>query len=359
MNMALRTLQTQYENETRDADAARGRTLCCFVQGRKFDLCIAWSFRDFFPAHYTGKDKQDEINSYRFFNFKDPKDVQDGTLDDSSASTPEGRAEARTGATATSLDHYPETQELLGEARDLAATMWTTFSTDNTPQLPSVQSGPAAVGDGSKARPGSPKPEVQSRTSTSKVQPQSSTLKVQPQSATPLHDLGSGSANELASPVVFIEYKADNADYKTCRNQARFNLVSALKYMAGRGIIGVPIFAVVAAGTVGHVISAWSEESGRRLVLKMLDTNCPQYNIADRTQALRFATFLVQICTQWTAEFNERELQAQKDLPNWWKTDAPRWRWKMSHQQEEPVFKNAVQALRTQAGREDLPGGQE
>ncbi|KAH9847211.1 hypothetical protein C2E23DRAFT_907242 [Lenzites betulinus] len=64
MSVALRTLQTQYENETWDADAARARKLRCFVHGSKFDLCIAWSFRDFFPAHYTGKDKQDEIDSY-------------------------------------------------------------------------------------------------------------------------------------------------------------------------------------------------------------------------------------------------------------------------------------------------------
>ena len=83
----------------------------------------------------------------------------------------------------------------------------------------------------------------------------------------------------------------------------------------------------------------------------MLDSNCPQYDIADRTQALRFATFLVQICTQWTTEFNEQELRAQEALSDWWRTDAPRWRWKMAHQEEEPVYKDAVRSLHDQADR--------
>ena len=82
-----------------------------------------------------------------------------------------------------------------------------------------------------------------------------------------------------------------------------------------------------------------------------MDTNCPQFDIAEPSQALRYATFLVQICTLWTEKFDALERRTQEKLDEWWKPKSRRWRWKMDHQRSEKYFQNAESDLRRQFER--------
>ena len=79
-----------------------------------------------------------------------------------------------------------------------------------------------------------------------------------------------------------------------------------------------------------------------------MDTNCPQFDIAEPSQALRYATFLVQICTLWTEKFDVLERCAQARLDRWWKPNSRRWRWKMDHQITEEYFQKTESELRRQ-----------
>ena len=79
-----------------------------------------------------------------------------------------------------------------------------------------------------------------------------------------------------------------------------------------------------------------------------MDTNCPQFDIAEPSQALRYATFLVQVCTLWTEKFDALERRTQEKLDEWWKPKSRRWRWKMDHQKSEKYFQNAESDLRRQ-----------
>ena len=69
-----------------------------------------------------------------------------------------------------------------------------------------------------------------------------------------------GAARELASPAIFFECKSDSKDIAACFNQARFDLIAALKHLDSRGIHNFPVFAVVVVDTVGHLITAWTEK---------------------------------------------------------------------------------------------------
>ncbi|KAI5894872.1 uncharacterized protein SCHCODRAFT_01280903 [Schizophyllum commune H4-8] len=89
-----------------------------------------------------------------------------------------------------------------------------------------------------------------------------------------------------------------------------------------------------------------------------MDTNCPQFDIAEPSQALRYAAFLIQVCTLWTKEFDVLERRAQAKLDDWWKPNSRRWRWKMDHQISEEYFQNAKSELRRQL-EEAVPTFQE
>ena len=79
-----------------------------------------------------------------------------------------------------------------------------------------------------------------------------------------------------------------------------------------------------------------------------MDTNCPQFDIAEPSQALRYATFLVQVCTLWTEKFDALERRTQEKLDEWWKPKSRRWRWKMDHQITEEYFQKTESELRRQ-----------
>ncbi|TRM67094.1 hypothetical protein BD626DRAFT_484729 [Schizophyllum amplum] len=79
----------------------------------------------------------------------------------------------------------------------------------------------------------------------------------------------------------------------------------------------------------------------------MLDTNCPTWDIADCSQALRFAVVLILLRTSWLTELRRRFDEAKDGFHTAWKKDpfARRFRWKMAHQREEPEYKEMAARL--------------
>ncbi|KAI5894873.1 uncharacterized protein SCHCODRAFT_02726913 [Schizophyllum commune H4-8] len=216
----MRDLQGQYEKQTPDENALKARLLRYFDRGSTFDGCLVWSFRGYFSEKYS----LDEIKSYRFFNFDDAKQAKDsGQVAEPSKSA--SHAVDRAEAAVASPVAFTRTQELLGEARE--------------------------VGEDSQYRAATPSTEADF------VAAAADSEECQPMSELPNPE---GAARELASPAIFFEYKADSKDIAACYNQARFDLIDALKYLDSRKIHNFPVFAVVVVDTVGHVITAWSEK---------------------------------------------------------------------------------------------------
>ncbi|KAI5828586.1 hypothetical protein K523DRAFT_353306 [Schizophyllum commune Tattone D] len=299
----MRELQGLYEKQTPDEIALKARLLRYFARGSTFDGCLVWSFRGYFSDKYS----PDEIKSYRFFNFDDAKQAKDpGQVAEPSKST--SHAADCDEAAATSPVVSTRTQELLGEAREVCAILTADKGGDSPSPATDLVAADAV----------------------------SDEWEVDPE----------GAARELASPAIFFEYKSDSKDIAACFNQARFDLIDALKHLDSRGIHNFPVFAVVVVDTVGHVITAWSEKGTN--VHKIMDTNCPQFDIAEPSQALRYATFLVQVCTLWTEKFDALERRTQEKLDEWWKPKSRGWRWKMDHQKSEKYFQNAESDLRRQ-----------
>ncbi|KAI5828583.1 hypothetical protein K523DRAFT_276462 [Schizophyllum commune Tattone D] len=303
----MRDLQGRYETQTPDENALKARLLRYFARGSTVDGCLVWSFREYFSDKYS----LDDIKSYRFFNFDDAKQAKDsGQVAEPSKSA--SHAADRAEAAATSPVAFTRTQELLGEAREVCAIL----TADKGEDSPSPSTDFVAVDAGSD--------ESQPRSDPE------------------------GAARELASPAIFFEYKSDSKDIAACFNQARFDLIAALKHLDSRGIHNFPVFAVVVVDTVGHLITAWTEKDNGTNIHKIMDTNCPQFDIAESSQALRYATFLVQICTLWTEKFDVLERRAQARLDRWWKPNSRRWRWKMDHQITEEYFQKTESELRRQ-----------
>ncbi|KAK1226900.1 hypothetical protein PQX77_010116 [Marasmius sp. AFHP31] len=136
-------------------------------------------------------------------------------------------------------------------------------------------------------------------------------------------------ADKLASillPFLFMECKKELGDPATVVIRAEFSLVSAIRFLAALGIFEMPTFAVATEGAVGRLICGWGRsikqvdplfpfserkqpfetENSHNVLIMMADTNCPEWNISDPTDALKFSIFLIRLRTVYRKQLVER-----------------------------------------------------
>lgn len=107
-------------------------------------------------------------------------------------------------------------------------------------------------------------------------------------------------------------------------------------------------------------------------MIVMVDKNCPQWDIADPSQALRFSTFLIAIRTRLLrdlkAEFKKihgglvEGLKKATEEGGVGSKASRRFRWKLTQQREEEPLKSMLKALKKrteaekrEASKKDLP----
>ncbi|KAI5829785.1 hypothetical protein K523DRAFT_383857 [Schizophyllum commune Tattone D] len=84
-------------------------------------------------------------------------------------------------------------------------------------------------------------------------------------------------------------------------NQARYAIISTVRYLSQFGVYNTVVFAMATVGYEGHLLSGWGTKpsipaekpSGKPMHLA--DTNCPKFTIAREVEAIRFVAFLQQL----------------------------------------------------------------
>ncbi|KAJ8089251.1 hypothetical protein PM082_014499 [Marasmius tenuissimus] len=188
-------------------------------------------------------------------------------------------------------------------------------------------------------------------------------------------------ADKFASillPFLFMEYKKGLGDPAAGVIQAEFYLVSAIRFLATLGIFEMPAFAVATEGAVGRLICGWGRsikqvdpispfigrekpletENSHNVLIMMADTNCPEWNISDPTDALKFAIFLIRLRTEYRRQLVERFkevfdqlLSDVKEATGGDKKAQQRFRWKSFDQLvEDPFWKLVKEFFPAQRG---------
>ncbi|KAI5891373.1 uncharacterized protein SCHCODRAFT_02668732 [Schizophyllum commune H4-8] len=152
--------------------------------------------------------------------------------------------------------------------------------------------------------------------------------------------------------VLFIsfQYKKPNEDFGTVFNQSRLDLTNNVKYLDRLGIQGLPVFAIAAVGCKGYLLSAWGEK-GQDFKdvtrVRIADSNCPQWDLSNKSQALRLALFLLNLREAWHELVVQKFNEVRPAFEAKWASDAASFDWKMEHQKEQPRYlavKNSQQA---------------
>ncbi|KAK7045522.1 hypothetical protein VNI00_007354 [Paramarasmius palmivorus] len=161
-----------------------------------------------------------------------------------------------------------------------------------------------------------------------------------------------------------MEYKKGAENILAGMNQARFYLVSACRYLASLGIFDFPVFAVATQGFKGRLLCAWSippdsenhkADGGISAMydgVYMADTNCPEWDITDPSQAVKFAMFLISLKNNYVPELLKKFKEVEEDIKaELAKMDdkvagaGERFKWAVTHQRKEGVLKSLVDLL--------------
>ncbi|KAI5896459.1 uncharacterized protein SCHCODRAFT_02191674 [Schizophyllum commune H4-8] len=168
----------------------------------------------------------------------------------------------------------------------------------------------------------------------------------------------------LELPIISFDDRAFHGSLTRAYDCARLRLQSMTRFYAIIGIYDLPVFALVSSGRTGILLCAWGSKPSETtehtdVITNIADTNCPRWDIGDPSQALRFHAFISRLREVHTPKVLEAFEGRRQEFVQAWKADpdAPRFRWTMKHQQEEPI----VQALpaRLEAEQEELLEWQE
>uniref|UniRef100_D8PTW8 Uncharacterized protein n=1 Tax=Schizophyllum commune (strain H4-8 / FGSC 9210) TaxID=578458 RepID=D8PTW8_SCHCM len=176
-------------------------------------------------------------------------------------------------------------------------------------------------------------------------------------------------------PVLYREYKRGRVHPLQGANQARIYLTSASHYYAALDMYDVPVFALATVGGKGRLLCGWAEKvsppdprnpddankdpasialsSCLAITVRhhIVDTNCPEWDLSNSSDAIDFASFLTLLRTthipRVVEKFNKRRAQFVAD----WRDPAKRSRfeWTMAHQRQSQYYKD----IKAKLGSED------
>ncbi|KAL1745080.1 hypothetical protein HDZ31DRAFT_73814 [Schizophyllum fasciatum] len=146
----------------------------------------------------------------------------------------------------------------------------------------------------------------------------------------------------ICLPILFREYKRGWIDPLQGLNQARIYILSGTDYYATMDMFGVVVFAIATVGAKGRLLCGWAEKnkdssSPIRVIHHIIDTNCPEWDLSNSSDAIDFAIFLTLLRTQHIPDVVRRFEQVRPDFVGKWRAgrdSRKRFHWSMVHQRK-------------------------
>ncbi|TRM68572.1 hypothetical protein BD626DRAFT_565399 [Schizophyllum amplum] len=125
------------------------------------------------------------------------------------------------------------------------------------------------------------------------------------------------SLRSIQLPCIWLEDTTQYTDFTEAFSQARYRLLSSVRFYAALGIYDLEVFAVATVGSYGHLLCGWGtkEEHDSEytdVLVNIADINCPIWDLRDCSQIIRFFMNDVRAerasqCQRW------EEIQAEID----------------------------------------------
>ncbi|KAL1742098.1 hypothetical protein HDZ31DRAFT_66301 [Schizophyllum fasciatum] len=166
-------------------------------------------------------------------------------------------------------------------------------------------------------------------------------------------------------PFIFLfliwEFKRDGWSILQVMNQGRFALMNKVKYLGCLGVFELPVFAIVTLGFKGHLLMAWGTPSQTQpgaTDVFIADTNCPHWDLCDRSQALRLAIFLLNMRQKWCPRAAAVVEKARAEFVKKWGSgtaaDRRSFDWTMAHQKKEKHLMGLKDRIESEKDADEL-----
>lgn len=151
--------------------------------------------------------------------------------------------------------------------------------------------------------------------------------------------------------ILLVEFKKGLVSPLQGINQAIHYIEDSVYNLNAAGIQNFPVFAIAAVGFKARLLTAWGElrkddNENDLLVVRLADTNCPQWDICNCSEAFRLAIFLIHVRDVWSkklaARFTEEKEQYRLDWEAIHSEDSKlsgRFSWRMEDQKQGQACK--------------------
>ena len=158
----------------------------------------------------------------------------------------------------------------------------------------------------------------------------------------------------VCMPGMFREYKRDFVKPAQCLNKGRAYIMSGTDYYASLDMYDVAVFALATVGAKGRLLCGWAERppnatdedvstlstkafssllsspQGIQIVHHIIDTNCPEWDLSNSSDAIDFAMFLTLLRTKHFPDIVRRfEEKRTQFVADWRSGNVERFRWTM------------------------------
>ncbi|KAL1676756.1 hypothetical protein EV122DRAFT_215592 [Schizophyllum commune] len=157
----------------------------------------------------------------------------------------------------------------------------------------------------------------------------------------------SGNSVDVPLPYLWLEDNTYPFDPSQTFNRARSNLLSTIRFYLALGIYDVVIFALVTIGSCAHLLCGWGTNPEEDLMndenaedeIIIVDSNCPVWDLRDKSQTVRFCAFLLQLRQTHLPKLRQAFEARKEEFTRAWMADptAARFQWTMKHQQSSPL----------------------
>ncbi|KAL1745078.1 hypothetical protein HDZ31DRAFT_63485 [Schizophyllum fasciatum] len=160
-------------------------------------------------------------------------------------------------------------------------------------------------------------------------------------------------------PILYREYKRGRVHPLQGLNQARIYISSGTHYFSTMNMFNIPVFALATVGKKARLLCGWAEKEeapgpstrskGEAYTIRhrIIDSNCPEWDLSNSSDAIDFASFLALLRTKHVPyvvrEFKKQEAAFVAD----WRDPSKRERffWTMAHQRRSTVYQEIKQKL--------------
>ncbi|KAI0633055.1 hypothetical protein C8Q77DRAFT_1158485 [Trametes polyzona] len=156
-------------------------------------------------------------------------------------------------------------------------------------------------------------------------------------------------STSVCLPILFREYKRSLVNPLQGMNQARIYILSATAFYASLDMYGVVVFAVATVGSKGRLLCGWAEKAPKgkipAVVHRIIDSNCPEWDLGNSSDAIDFATFLALLRTKHIPDVVARFEATREAFVNDWRNgNRERFHWTMASQKKYSKAYSKAQA---------------